>query len=175
MRALTIIPGETAGREVLWPAILLPRTLLAAVLLAGVQPVTVVSAQADQPAPTQAQQRREMDACGVLVQGASCVLFEGGGGRYVLADFGGYRVGDMIRVVGTVDPNCRSICADADGCVLGARIYDPAVFPCGTDIPSLEEDLLPSLCAAVSGALVMLPLTGLWWTRRRRGPPRNFT
>ncbi len=112
---------------------------------------------------------RPIDACGVLVQGHGCVLFEGGGGSYVIPDAGNFRFGDAVRVVGTLDPNCITICPDADGCVRGAVLYDPLVFPCGTPLPSFPGDLLTGLCETLGGVLVALPLVGLWYTRSR-GP-----
>ena len=110
------------------------------------------------------------DACGTLAQEGRCVLFDGGGGKYVLADYGGFRVGDAVRVVGTLDPNCTTICASSDGCIRGAVLYDPAVLPCGTHIPSLPADLLGSACTAASAAVAGGLGAGLWFTRRR-GPP----
>lgn len=114
----------------------------------------------------------EIDACGTLVQAGSCVVFATAGGRFVLADYGDFRAGDAVRVIGTADPTCIQICPDADGCIRGAVLYDPARFPCGTDIPSLRDDLLPALtesaCSALGGALGMLTVGGLLITSRRR-------
>lgn len=111
-----------------------------------------------------------IDDCGVLVNGGGCVLFEGAGGSYVLvADLEGYRFGDSVRVVGTINPYCNNICAaETDGCIQGATVYDPAVYPCGTEIPSLAEDLISGACAAASGALIMICVCGMWMTRTRR-------
>jgi len=125
--------------------------------------VCVAYAQVDPNAP------RAIDACGVLVQGAECVLFEGGGGRYVLSDYGDFKVSDTVRVVGTIDPNCATICLEGDGCIRGATLYDPAVFPCGQRIPSFPEDLLIDACAAASAALPTLTLAGLVLAGRRNG------
>jgi len=110
-----------------------------------------------------------IDACGMLVQGHGCVLFQGGGGSYVVPDAGDFKFGDLVRVVGTVDPNCITICPDADGCIRGAVLYDPLVFPCGTRLPSFPGDLLTGLCETAGGVLIGLPLAGLWYTRVRRG------
>jgi hypothetical protein len=108
-----------------------------------------------------------IDACGTLSQGAGCVLFEGGGGTWVLPDPGRFRLGDAVRVVGTADPSCVTICADADGCIRGGVVYDPAVYPCGTTLPNLPVDLVNGLCEAASGALVGLAVLGIWYTRPR--------
>ncbi len=115
----------------------------------------------------------DFDACGTLVRTQDCVLFDGGGGLYYLSDYGRFQVGDAVRVVGSLDDSCVTICGEAQGCVRGARLYDPAQFPCGTDIPSLSEDLLPSLCATASGALGSLATSGLWLARRRRGTAKG--
>jgi len=114
-----------------------------------------------------------VDECGVLVQGESCVLFEGGGGRYVVPDTGHFRVGDAVRVVGTLDPNCVTICKDADGCIRGGTLYDPALFPCGTRVPQFPQDLVTGTCTAASAALLTLTLAGLWYTRRAQSARRH--
>ena len=110
----------------------------------------------------------EIDACGTLVQGTHCVLFEGGGGKYYIPDYGRYRVGDAVRVVGTVDTNCITICSDADGCIRGAALYDPAIYPCGTAIPNFPGDIVTNACTTVSGGLGSLAVVGMWLTRGRR-------
>ena len=87
-------------------------------------------------APTLAQTDGDFDACGVLSPGNGCVLFVGGGGSYVIAaDAEGFGFGDPVRVVGTLDTTCITICPAADGCIRGATLYNPAVFPCGTALP----------------------------------------
>lgn len=106
---------------------------------------------------------REIDACGVLVQAGNCVLFDGAGGRWFLSDYGGFRAGDLVRVVGTADPTCITICAEADGCVRGAVVYNPAVLPCGTPLPSFPGDI----CAGVAAGLGGLALLGLSLAQRR--------
>lgn len=108
------------------------------------------------------------DACGTLIQASHCVLFEGGGGQYVLSDYGGFHVGDSVRVVGELDTNCATICGQSDGCIRGAVLYDPAVLPCGTHIPSLPGDLITSGCTAASAAIAGGLGAGFWFTRRRR-------
>jgi hypothetical protein len=110
-----------------------------------------------------------IDACGTLVQGDDCVLFAGGGGKYVLADYGQFRVGDAVRVVGTIDPNCQTICGGADGCIRGAVVYDPAVLPCGTPIANGPADIITNVCSAVGAAAPAAAAAGMWLTRARRG------
>lgn len=125
------------------------------------------------PAVAQSPATTPFDACGVLVQGGNCVLFEGGGGRYFLSDYGTYRVGDAVRVVGTLDPGCTAFCNDFDGCISGAVVYNPAVYPCGTDIPG-KADLVTGLCEAATGALTGVIVGGLWLTRKTgRKPARS--
>jgi hypothetical protein len=122
--------------------------------------IAVAQGQTTQPS------MREIDACGVLVQGAGCVLFEGGGGTYVVVASGDFQFGDAVRVVGTVDTGCITICPEADGCIRGATLYDPAVLPCGTDLPNLPADLVSGLCSTISASLLMLTAVGLWCTAR---------
>lgn len=112
-----------------------------------------------------------IDACGVLVQGAGCVLFEGGGGTYVVVNVDDFQFGDAVRVVGTVDPECVTICPEADGCIRGAAVYDPAVFPCGTDLPNLPADIVTDACTMASGVLVAGTVAGLMLARPRRPVP----
>ncbi len=146
---------------------------LAASVAAAQSSETGTSGQGDQTATSDQSGLTAIDACGTLVQGESCVLFEGGGGRYVVPDAGDFRVGDAVRVVGTLDPSCVTICKDADGCILGGKLYDPARSPCGTPLPQFPQDLVTSACTALSGALLTFTLAGLWCARRaqvgRRG------
>lgn len=124
-------------------------------------PVPHAHAQTTQPSDGMS----EFDACGVLVRDGNCVLFDGGGGRFALSNYGGYREGDQVRVVGTLDTNCITICAEADGCIRGAVVYNPDVFPCGTPI---EVPFDP--CAGLSTALVPTALLGLWGWRAAAHP-----
>ena len=105
-----------------------------------------------------------IDTCGALVQGATCVLFQADGGtRYVLPSFGNFRVGDAVRVVGTVT-FCNSICGDADACISAPQLYEPTVFPCGEPLPNFPGDI----CTGVSSSLLGMTLVGLWLCRRGR-------
>lgn len=120
-----------------------------------------------------------VDLCGTLVSGGSCVLFQSGGSRWYIADYGEFRVGDEVRVVGTANPNCTSFCGNADGCIQGAELYNIAVYPCGAALPSLETDLLPALtstaCSVLGGALTGFALVGACRARRCRlsvNPPK---
>lgn len=115
---------------------------------------------------------QDLDACGVLQQGSGgCTVFEGGGGTYVLAEVPNrYQFGDTVRVVGTIDENCITICNEVDGCIRGAEVYDPAVFPCGQPLPSFPGDILAGLCTGISGALTAGAVLGLWLTRGRPRP-----
>ncbi len=117
---------------------------------------------------THAQTSTDFDECGTLVQGAECVLFEGGGGRYFLSDYGRYRAGDAVRVVGGLDTNCTTICTEADGCIRGATVYDPAVYPCGTALPNFPADIISGVCDSVGAGLLGATALGLWFTAPRR-------
>jgi len=120
-----------------------------------------------QTAQTQPAGMQAIDECGTLTQGAGCTLFEGAGGKYVVVASGDFRAGDAVRVVGTVDPQCITICPDADGCIRGAVLYDPAVFPCGTALPNFPEDIITGVCSTLSASLLMLTLAGLIVAGRR--------
>lgn len=112
----------------------------------------------------------EIDACGILVHSGGCVIFEGGGGRLVIAPQAaeGFAFGDAVRAVGTVDPNCVAICDDIDGCIRGAVLYDPAVFPCGARLPNFPGDIVTNACTAATAALFTLTVVGLTAARGRR-------
>ena len=133
-------------------------TILSSVLI-----LAVISTTA--PALAQLSDEPDFDACGTLVRGVECVLFEGGGGRYVLSDYAGFKVGDAVRVIGTLDEACITICQEGDGCIRGAEVFSPAVFPCGTPV-SVEFDP----CGGLSSALVPLLGGGLLLVGVRRNP-----
>ena len=130
--------------------------------------VLIVAAFAAVPASAQLSDEPDFDACGVLVQGAECVLFTGGGGSYILSDYGDYRVGDLVRVIGTLDEGCITICQEGDGCIRGAEVFDPAIFPCGTPV-RVEFDP----CGGLSTALVPLLGGGLLLVGFRRSAGSN--
>lgn len=105
----------------------------------------------------------EFDACGRLVQGAECVLFEGGGGTYyVVGDFSRFRVGDAVRIIGELNPDCVSFCQEGDGCIGNAELFDPALFPCGTPVRTPFDP-----CAGLSTTMLAAGLLGLAWAAGR--------
>ena len=58
------------------------------------------------------------DGWGVLVQGVECVLFQANeGGLYVLDNLGDFQVGDRVRVCGTLNPYCVTMCMQGNGCI----------------------------------------------------------
>jgi hypothetical protein len=60
---------------------------------------------------------------GSLINGVECVLFQAdSGGIYVLDNYGGFNVGDRVRVIGTLEPSCTTICMQGDGCILNNTI-----------------------------------------------------
>ncbi|MGQ9592026.1 MAG: hypothetical protein ACUVYA_17225 [Planctomycetota bacterium] len=76
---------------------------------------------------------RHFSGCGFLVQGVECVLFEAdGGGRYVLADRGGFRAGDRVRVEGMLVSSCATFCGQGDGCIFGKAVERCDFEGCGT-------------------------------------------
>lgn len=72
------------------------------------------------------------DRCGVLVQGVECVLFQAdSGGLYVVQNLGGHVVGDRVRVQGSLNPQCVTICQQGNGC-----IEHNTIEPCPIDPPT---------------------------------------
>lgn len=66
------------------------------------------------------------ERCGVLVQGAECVLFlADGGGLYELDNLGDFKVGNRVQVRGQLEPHCSSYCMQGDGC-----IHHNTICPC---------------------------------------------
>jgi hypothetical protein len=59
---------------------------------------------------------------GVLVQGSNCVLFDPATysiyDKFALDYYGSFQVGDSVRVSGILDPDCNTVCIDADACIL---------------------------------------------------------
>ena len=112
---------------------------------------------------------QEFDGCGVLAPGPGCVLFESDAGVFVLPEVqGDFDFGDEVRAVGTLNPDCVTICPEADGCLSGVETLDPRVFPCGTPLPSFPEDVITGVCASLSLGLFASTAAGLAATRRKR-------
>lgn len=101
----------------------------------------------------------DFDECGTLVRKGGCVVFQGAG-DYTLSDYGRFNAGDFVRVTGTLDEDCPSICDNVDGCIRGAVVYDALIVPCGTSIPT-PSSALGDLCTASSGILAGLGFLGL--------------
>jgi hypothetical protein len=111
------------------------------------------------------------DECGVLSNTSGCIVVETGSGSYIVTDPGRFDFGDPVRVVGTLDPACTSICPETDGCIRGAELYDPEVYPCGQPIPSFPGDLVSSACITASTSILLLIVLGWFFTWPRRRPP----
>ena len=65
------------------------------------------------------------EACGLLFQGAECVLFmslDMDSLILVLDNYGQFDVGDTVLVNGTLDLNCDSYCMQGDGCLINNQI-----------------------------------------------------
>ncbi|MEW5924242.1 MAG: T9SS type A sorting domain-containing protein [Candidatus Zixiibacteriota bacterium] len=65
------------------------------------------------------------EACGILVQGAECILFQSSypdNLLLILDNLGGFGLGDTVHVAGLYDPDCLSFCMQGDGCLLGTQI-----------------------------------------------------
>ncbi|HDS00730.1 MAG TPA: T9SS type A sorting domain-containing protein [candidate division Zixibacteria bacterium] len=65
------------------------------------------------------------EACGVLIQGANCVLFTPmgfGDTAFVLDNYGIFEVGDTVSVSGELEIGCETECTGAMGCILSNSI-----------------------------------------------------
>ncbi len=73
---------------------------------------------------TRAHAQFDYDACGTLIQGVTCVLYEDDatGEQYLLDDIGGFGVGEFVHVMGTLTPSCITICLQGDGCIFDNTI-----------------------------------------------------
>jgi hypothetical protein len=131
-------------------------------LLAGVAASLLAAS-----APAQSAAMTAFDECGVLTPGSGCILVDTGSGRYIVTDAGRFAFGDEVRVVGTLDPACTSICPEADGCIRGAELYDPDFYPCGQAIPSFPADLVSGICTSASAGILLATFAGLFVTRPR--------
>ena len=71
------------------------------------------------------------NGCGTLVPGVTCpLLFQAdGGGLFVLKSYGGFNIGDYVRVVGTLDPFCVTVCMEGNGCII-----DNTISSCGSPV-----------------------------------------
>jgi hypothetical protein len=87
-----------------------------------------------------------LDGCGVIVQGVECNLFAAYGcaGTYVLFEFGGFTVGDTVRVTGCLNPACISFCQQGDGCIEDNTITKacPADLDCDGDTDQSDLGIL---------------------------------
>ena len=96
--------------------------------------------------------------CGTLFQGVECVLFRADDGSvYILDNLGSFVAGDRVRVVGTLDPVCLSICQQGNGCIQGNTITAGQTVCPGGPVP---------ICPAVSTTLLALSVLGLLRWRR---------
>lgn len=65
----------------------------------------------------QAQQCDVFRDCGTIVQGLNCTFFSAqSGGLYLLDDFGGFQVNDVVYVEGFLE-SCVSVCLQGNGCI----------------------------------------------------------
>ena len=106
----------------------------------------------------------EFVACGTLVQGVQCVLFEtADGSRYLLENEGNFGPGDRVRVSGDLDPECFTVCLEGEGCIQNNTITD-ASDDC---VPPRRDIDLP-VCGFGSLGMVSLTLATLAAARMRR-------
>jgi hypothetical protein len=101
----------------------------------------------------------EIDACGVLVQGAECPLLQPDGElrTYVVENLGGFAVGDRVRVTGTRDSACLSTCGASSGCIV-ANTIRAADSDCP---PATPVCALAALGLPVFVSLLILGLRGV--------------
>jgi hypothetical protein len=92
--------------------------LLLAVSVMGLAPAASAAAPSGIP----------FDECGDMVQGVTCpIMFEDTMGRlWILDDTAGFQVGDHVRVIGTSELGCISLCNQGNGC-----IHNNTVSVCG--------------------------------------------
>lgn len=66
----------------------------------------------------------EIDACGQLVQGAECLVFRPDGElrTYHVENLGDFTAGERVRVTGTRDSSCATICGESSGCIVANSI-----------------------------------------------------
>ncbi len=82
--------------------------------------------------------------CGVLVQGANCVLFQAdSGGLFLLGNLDGFQVGDRVFVTGCYLPFCDSFCMKGEACM-----HDNTIKPCE-----------PQVCGGIAGIPCETPRT----------------
>ncbi len=64
------------------------------------------------------------NGCGVLIQGADCVVFADANSDnvYQLTNQGDFQVGDSVYVVGFLTNGCQPACSDVDGCIMNFHI-----------------------------------------------------
>ena len=101
----------------------------------------------------------QIAACGTLVQGGECVLFEDDKGFLFQVDnTGAFRVGDRVRIRGEFEQDCVTICQQVSGCVRDNTIT-AATGDC--DDPGGSP-----VCPTASLAMITLAAAGLLGRRR---------
>lgn len=106
----------------------------------------------------------EITACGTLVDGVECVLFEDDGGfLFVIENRGSFAVGDRVLVRGQFSRDCASICQQETGC-----IADNSIEPSPTDGNCDRNDEPGSgACPLTTAGLL---LAGAWLCRAPHRP-----
>lgn len=60
----------------------------------------------------------QITACGKLVDGVECILFEDDKGfLFAIDETGGFSVGDRVQVTGRFESDCISVCIQTTGCI----------------------------------------------------------
>lgn len=101
----------------------------------------------------------EVAACGTLVQGVECVLFEDDKGfLFQVENTGAFRVGDRVRIRGQFEQDCVTICQQVQGCFRDNTITAASPGSC-------DDSGGSPVCPAASLAAITLAAAGL--LRRR--------
>lgn len=102
-------------------------------------------------------------ACGKLVQGVECALFEDDRGFLLAIDrTDGFAVDDRVHITGRFEASCASICHQQSGCVEVESIVPAA------DDGTCRAPAGSPLCGGVSLGLASIGLIGFAATPRRR-------
>lgn len=66
-----------------------------------------------------AQAAAQYSSCGTIEAGVTCprLFRDTQGALWLLQDYGGHQVGDVVQVTGNADPYCMNLCMQGNGCI----------------------------------------------------------
>ena len=73
-------------------------------------------------APNMAAAQLPFTGCGTLIAGVECVLFQADVGGLYVVNTAGFSIGDHVRVVGTLNPSCITVCMQGNGCIANSTM-----------------------------------------------------